>query len=285
MVGTIISVTVQHKGSLEKLALSVTRLNGAARISVTLVQAGRLGRGDIARGIGLKVILATAARHAISISAGAVTSVHSVSQGNLATSGVRRSSLAAVVGRSTVVVKGHDLSRDATGIRRTADLGNDGANGINQLDLGLERTVLQSSLNNIVAVIVLQKTFGLAGNQHLLDHHVLGLIRGATKTLLHDVGTELVTGQSADTAEELQNQRLSEAGLIQINDVLNDIIAKGVLNEASSVLRDAVDESDLLITSSMINAALKDAATVAMSSDVDAVIADGLKDELVVFRR
>jgi len=73
--------------------------------------------------------------------------------------------------------------------------------------------------------------------------------------------------------------------LTKLTDVLNDVIAEGILNEVESVVGDVANEPTLLVTRGMINAALENAATMAVSADGNAVGADGIEDELCILGR
>lgn len=79
---------------------------------------------------------------------------------------------------------------------------------------------------------------------------------------------------------ELGNEGLGEARLVQVDDVLNHVVAKGVLDQAVRIVGDALDEPGLLLAVGMINAPLEDAATVTVSAHVDAVLPDSVEDEV-----
>lgn len=89
-----------------------------------------------------------------------------------------------------------------------------------------------------------------------------------------------MSGELTDPATELLDQGLGESGVIEVNDVLNHIVAKGVLHKASGVLRDLTNQPHLLVSRGMVNAALQNAATMAMSADIDTSVADCREDEL-----
>jgi hypothetical protein len=89
-----------------------------------------------------------------------------------------------------------------------------------------------------------------------------------------------VAGELADTALEHADDGLGEGGLVEVDDVLDDVVAEGILDEDAGLLRDALDEPELLVTGRMINAALEDTAAMAMRAHVDAVATNGVKDEL-----
>jgi ribosomal protein S20 len=71
-----------------------------------------------------------------------------------------------------------------------------------------------------------------------------------------------------------------EGSIIQVQDVLHDVVAKGILHKVVAVRRDFADEVDLLETRRMINAALKNAAAMAVRTYGDAMLAYSVEDEL-----
>src|SRR5262249_44392912 len=95
---------------------------------------------------------------------------------------------------------------------------------------------------------------------------------------------ELVTRKLADAAAEHLHNRLRKGRLVKVDDVLYNVVAKGVLDKDSSMLGDALDEPELLITRCMIDAALENTAAVPVRANLHAVGADGVKDELGINR-
>jgi hypothetical protein len=81
---------------------------------------------------------------------------------------------------------------------------------------------------------------------------------------------------------ESEAQRSSERGFIEIKDVLNDVIAKGILHEMETVGSDLANELNLLEARSVINAPLENAASVTVSSDSDAMRTNRIEDELSI---
>ena len=75
-------------------------------------------------------------------------------------------------------------------------------------------------------------------------------------------------------------QRVGEAVLLKIDDVLKDVIAERILHKGEGVGSDLANELGLLKTSGMVDAALQDTAAVTMSSHCNAISADSIKDEL-----
>ena len=98
--------------------------------------------------------------------------------------------------------------------------------------------------------------------------------------LLDHVGAELLHRQRADVPSELPDNRIAEAVVVEVEDVLDDVVAVRVLDEGEGVVRDLVDELDALRFGRVVDAALEDAAAVAVRRDLDAVRGDGVVDEL-----
>ena len=81
---------------------------------------------------------------------------------------------------------------------------------------------------------------------------------------------------------ESEAQRSSERGLIEIEDVLNDVIAEGILHEMETVGGDLANKLNFLEARSVINAPLENAASVTVSTDSDAVRTNRIEDELSI---
>lgn len=141
-----------------------------------------------------------------------------------------------------------------------------------------------SSLNHIVRERVAQELLKLERVSQLLNHVAFDIIRGGTNALLDDIGAELLAGEDIDVAEEATAKRLREGRLTEVQDVLNNVVAKGILNKSKSIGSNVLHKLTLLVSGSMIDAALQDTAAVAMSADGDAVLSDSIEDELRVFR-
>lgn len=207
-----------------------------------------------------------------------------MSERNLALSVVGGSGLAAGSGTAAVVVRA-DLGSDAASIGRVSDRWEDRPDGFNQAVLLVWSGVLEGRLDDIVGKRIAQHLFHLVAAQHLLDYHILGLGQGTAQALLDNIGAELVPRQRTNTPTEGSHDGLSKGRIVEINDILNNVVAKGVLNQNSGMFGDALNQPELLIARGMINASLKDATAMAVSSDFDAVASDGIENELGIFRR
>lgn len=91
-----------------------------------------------------------------------------------------------------------------------------------------------------------------------------------------------MTRQLVHSATELLDHRLREHGVVQIDYILNNVVAKGVLDQGDRVLSNVLDQGDLLVTGRVVDAALEDAAAVTVSANFDAVVTDSAEDELSV---
>jgi hypothetical protein len=68
--------------------------------------------------------------------------------------------------------------------------------------------------------------------------------------------------------------------VVEIQDVLNDVVAEGILHKMKAVGSDLANEVDLLEAGSVVNAALQDTTAVAVRTNGDAVFAYRIEDEL-----
>lgn len=250
---------------------SVARMNGAILahpLRAQSLQATAVGCEAIARQHG------GVSRHATSMAR---------PDGYLALGVVGRGSLAAGSRASTVVVHG-DLGLDAAPVRSIADLREERADGLDQAVLLRRSGEFQSCLNDVIAEGVSQIAVDLLGSKQLVDNHVFGLGSGASETLFDHIGAKLVTRQRSDAALERLDDGVREARLIEIDDVLDDVVAEGVLHENTSVARDAVNQPRLLVAGGVVDATLEHAASMSMRAHIDAVVANCIEDELGIGR-
>jgi hypothetical protein len=183
---------------------------------------------------------------------------------------------------ATAVVEGRDFSLNATTVGCSSDLRQDWTDCLYKAVLVMRSSVLQGCLNDIVGKRVPKKALHLLVTQKLVHNKVLRGRLGAAKALLDDVRAELVAGQLGDTVLKGLNNRLSEDRLVQVNDILDDIVAKRILNKNSRMLGDALDEPKLLIARCMVDAALKNTAAMSVGANLDTIVAHGIKDELSI---
>jgi hypothetical protein len=237
---------------------------------------GLVSNGSLAASIAERVALQqrTTARHIARVRR---------SQRNLTLGVISRSRLSTGCSTASVVVGGN-LGLDTASVGSGSDLRQDRSNRLHEAELHVRSCVIQRRLDDVVGEGVTQKPLDLLRREHLLDNHVLGRALSAAQAFLYDVGAEFVARQLAHTATEHGHNGLGEGRLIEINDVLDDVIAEGILNENPGMFGNTRDEPVLLVAGSMINAALQDTATVTVGTNFNAVVANGIKDELSIGR-
>lgn len=206
-----------------------------------------------------------------------------MSERNLPLSVVGRGGLAAGSGTATVVI-GRDLGLNAAAVGCVSNRWEDGADSLNQAVLLAWSGVLESRLDDIVGKRIPKHSLHLLAVQHLLDNQILGRRQSAAQALLNDVGAELVSRQLTDTPTEHLHHGLGEGGIVEINDVLDNVVAKRVLDQNSGIIGDAFNQPELLVARGMIDTTLKNAAAMAVGSNFDAVVSDGIENELGIFR-
>lgn len=91
-----------------------------------------------------------------------------------------------------------------------------------------------------------------------------------------------MTGQVHDIVQEAANNGVGEVRLVDVDDVLDDIVAKGILNQDESVLGNSMNKLRLVVTLSVVDAALQHTAAVTVSTNVNAGLANSIEDELSV---
>ena len=62
-------------------------------------------------------------------------------------------------------------------------------------------------------------------------------------------------------------ERVGEAGLLEVDDILENVIAKGILDKMEGAVGDLADELGFLVTGCVIYATLQHATAMTMSSD------------------
>lgn len=175
------------------------------------------------------------------------------------------------------------LVLDAFAIRCVADERKDGSNSLDEKRPLPGVSVIQSSLYAVVSIRVAEQLLQSRAVEQLVDHQFSGVVLGDTNALLDDIGAELLDRERTDVAEELTDNAIAEAVVVQVENVLHDVVAVGILHERQGIVGDLVHELDALIFGRMINAALQHATTVTMGGNLDAVLSDSIVDELVIF--
>lgn len=261
-------------------------LRGRRVVLLTALRLGRRDRESTAdrEGLGSAVVHAVHAVDAIVVSRGqdgrVVRHASDLERAN------RHLSLVVVCSRylwgatATRGVVGRHLALNLAAVRSLADGRQDRTDGVDHFLLHVRSGMVQSGLDNVVGIGIADEAFHLARGQELFNNDVLGVVRGAAEALLNDVGAELVAGQLRDPAPEFLDTGLREHELVQVDDVLNNVVAKRILNQRDGVLGDALDQKDLLVARCMINAALEHAAAVTVGAHFNAAVANRVEDEL-----
>lgn len=93
-----------------------------------------------------------------------------------------------------------------------------------------------------------------------------------------------MAGELGDAALEHANNRLGKGGFVEIDDVLNNVVPKWILDQYACMLSDALDQPELLLTRCVVDAALKHTAAVPVGANLNTLVpfADGIEDELGV---
>ena len=78
----------------------------------------------------------------------------------------------------------------------------------------------------------------------------------------------------------MPDDRIAEAVVVKVEDILNNIVAIRVLNECERAISDLLDKLHALVVGCVVDATLQDAAAVTMSSDLNAILGDSVVDEL-----
>ena len=92
--------------------------------------------------------------------------------------------------------------------------------------------------------------------------------------LLNNVGAELLERQREDALKEARDQGPRELAHVEVKDVLNHIIAKGVLHERQRIHGHLGGELCLLRGRGVVDAALEHAAAMPMRGHLNAVPRD-----------
>lgn len=176
----------------------------------------------------------------------------------------------------------HHLARDAAAMGGLADGGEDWTNSVDNLGVGIRISKVHGRLNHIVGEGVTKHSLQLVPSEHLIDHHTANLVIRSAKTLLDDIGAELLLRQGRNVATEGLAERLGENGLSKVQDVLHNVVAKRILNQREGIGGDLTDQTGSLLAGRVVDAALQDTAAVAVSPNDDTVRTNGIVDELGV---
>jgi hypothetical protein len=173
-----------------------------------------------------------------------------------------------------------DLALNAATIGSLADGRQDWAHDLDEMDTQSRWSKLERRLDDIVAVRIAHQVLKLLDVTELLNQHLLGGHLGTADALLDDVGAELLLRELHNLAPEAFTHGRGESSVIQVEDVLDNVVAEWILDKVEAVCSDFANEVNLLIARRMIDATLKNTAAVAVGSDDDTVLAYSVEDEL-----
>jgi hypothetical protein len=105
-------------------------------------------------------------------------------------------------------------------------------------------------------------------------------MRSRDTHLLNDIGTELLHRESAHVAKELTNDSITEAAVIQVQDVLHHIVAIWILYKRERIVRYLVYELNALMIRGVVNASLKHTAPMSVRSHFNTICCNRVINEL-----
>lgn len=175
-----------------------------------------------------------------------------------------------------------NLALNTATIGSLSDAGQDGTHGLDQEDTNVCRGKFESGLDNVVAIRITHELLEFLLMHHFLDHDSFSVHVSAANTLLDNVGAELLLGKLSDVSAKAETERVSEGHIVQVENVLDNIVSKRVLDELEAVCSNLAYKLDLLKARGMVNAALKNTASVTVRTNGNTVFADSIEDELSV---
>lgn len=96
------------------------------------------------------------------------------------------------------------------------------------------------------------------------------------------VDNSLLHRQATNISDKGPDEGFRETGVVEIENVLDDVVSEWVLDEVERVEDDLSDELKSLRRRGVVDRALQHAASVSVSGHFDEVGSDGIVDELVV---
>lgn len=179
-------------------------------------------------------------------------------------------------------VDSHDFAGNATAVRGLAHGRENRADSLHEELARLGISVVHCSLHDVIGVRIAQHLLQFMSAEHFIDQNAASVLIGIAQAFLDDIRAELLLGQTGNAPLELVTDFRDELRITEVENVLNNVIAVGVLNEEECMLNDLCNEAIPLGARSMIDAALNNTATVTVSADAHAVGADGLVDEVSI---
>jgi len=119
---------------------------------------------------------------------------------------------------------------NTTAVRSVTNGRDHWSHDVDQYSLGFVIGVVQSSLNDIVGKAIVHHLLQLISVGELHDQRATSLLARSADSFLDNIGTELLARQWRDMTDESLAERLTKLRLSDIHDVLDDIIAKRILD-------------------------------------------------------
>ena len=157
---------------------------------------------------------------------------------------------------ATATRRSEDFCLDATTIRGGTDRRKQGTNSIDKGRLTLRIAEVESSLNDIIGVRIFDHLVQFTVLHHLFDHHTTHVDPRSTDTFFDYIRAEFLLGQKRDATFKALAKRIGEGWLSNIDDVLQNIVAKRILDQREAIGDDLTDDLGFLVASCVIHAAL-----------------------------
>jgi hypothetical protein len=218
------------------------RRHSLGRVAAVEVREVR-GRGatvrvrEVRRGSVVHSRVVTGVSAAVAVGTGVRSGVHRLNAVELSAVSAGHELLLVVSSSSTVVTSSTstvthvvarlalDLGLDALAVGRVADHREDGADRLDELGALSGLGVVESGLDDVVGEGVAKETLETLLDEELVDDGATTGGISDTDALLDDVRGELLRRESRDVAEELADDSLNEAVVVEVEDVLDDVVS------------------------------------------------------------
>lgn len=129
-----------------------------------------------------------------------------------------------------------ELALNSFSIGRVTNERKDGTNAFHQQHTLTRFCVIEGSLNAVVTKRVSQQLLQTTAIKKLLDEQLAGVMLSDTDAFFNHVGAEFLNGQGANVSKELTNDRITKPVVVEIENILNNIIAIRILDESQGVI-------------------------------------------------
>ena len=138
----------------------------------------------------------------------------------------------------------------------------------------------QSSLHNVVAERIHHQLTNAFRVAYLLHVHCFDSVIAALKALLHNVGAEFLDRKEIDLPDDALANSVNVAVRTDVKDILNDIVAIGILHELQRLFNDAMHQMSSCFAERRVQAALDHTASVTVTSHITDTRSNRVKDKL-----